>query len=640
MTTLLSSYKPFRCNPISHPSPSFFRSHSHDVHSPRGILERKAELEGVREYLSLHWMALKFLNYPRKSLSEFLIVKRGMQCLARSIFSFCHMRIGTEVSRLAPRFLRSRLQSAMSEDPELGDFLDYMENLKNYERSGVPRGAGTDSDDGFDLGRMRRLLQRLGNPHTQFKAVHIAGTKGKGSTAAFLSNILREEGYLVGCYTSPHLLTIRERISFGRNGVPVSAEVLKNVFHRVKGILDHSIELENGALTHFEVFTALAFLLFSQAKVDIAIIEAGLGGARDATNVICNTELSVAVITSIGEEHLAALGGSLESIAMAKSGIIKHGCPVVIGGPFEPHIEHIIRDRAFLMNSPVISSCDPGIQSVLKCSGRENGNSYQTCDIFIQVQKDLQLSIDLPNVKLCMLGNHQRLNAVTATCTALCLRSQGWAISDESIRAGLERTQLLGRSQFLTQDEASAIGLSGTSILIDGAHTEASAKGLADVIQMMHPDGALALVVAMASDKDHLAFAKQLLSGPRPEIVLLTEVTIAGGKSRVASASTLKDFWIRAALDLGIDFVDIGVIDHGKNLEGHKSESRGSSDHSPAMLVLCHIGSVSESIKAASQLLQSRIGNKPSVVVATGSLYVVSSVLRLCTTNQFLTTHV
>ncbi|XP_073110632.1 dihydrofolate synthetase isoform X2 [Elaeis guineensis] len=515
----------------------------------------------------------------------------------------------------------------MSEDPELGDFLDYMEKLKNYERSGVPIGAGTDSDDGFDLGRMRRLLQRLGNPHTQFKAVHIAGTKGKGSTATFLSNILREEGYLVGCYTSPHLLTIRERISFGRNGDPVPAEVLKNVFHQVKGILDQSIELENGALTHFEVFTALAFFLFSQAKVDIAIIEAGLGGARDATNVICNTELSAAVITSIGEEHLAALGGSLESIAMAKSGIIKHGCPVVIGGPFEPHIEHIIRDRASLMKSPVISSCDPGIRSVLKFSGRVNGNSYQICDIFIKVQKDLQLSIDLPNLKLLMLGNHQLRNAVTATCTALCLHGQEWAISDESIRAGLERTQLLGRSQFLTQDEASAIGLSGTSILIDGAHTEASAKGLADVIRMMHPEGAVALVVAMASDKDHLAFAKQLLSGPRPEVVLLTEVTIAGGKSRIASASTLKDVWIRAALDLGIDFMDSGLIDHGKTLEDHKSESRGSSDHSPAMLVVCHIGSVGDSIKAASQLLQSRIDDKPSVVVATGSLHVVSSVL-------------
>nr|CAB3454895.1 unnamed protein product [Digitaria exilis]CAB3458549.1 unnamed protein product [Digitaria exilis] len=159
------------------------------------------------------------------------------------------------------------------EEGQLGDFFEYMERLRNYERSGVPRGAGTDSDDGFDLGRMRRLLRRLGDPHTHFPAVHIAGTKGKGSTAAFLSNIMREQGY--------------------------------------------------------NVFTALSFLIFSRENVDIAIVEAGLGGARDATNVIQSTELAASVITTVGREHLAALGGSLQSIAIAKSGIIKQQRPVM-----------------------------------------------------------------------------------------------------------------------------------------------------------------------------------------------------------------------------------------------------------------------------------------------------------------------
>nr|CAD1843305.1 unnamed protein product [Ananas comosus var. bracteatus] len=415
-----------------------------------------------------------------------------------------------------------------------------MERLRNYERIGVPRGAGTDSGDGFDLGRMRRLLRRLGDPHAQFKAVHIAGTKGKGSSAAFLSNILREGGYKVGCYTSPHLLTIRERISLGRNGDPVSAELLRDTFHGAKGVLDQSIELENGALTHFEVFTALAFLLFSQEKVDIAIIEAGLGGARDATNVIRSSELAASVLTSIGEEHLAALGGSLESVAMAKSGIIKQGRPVIIGGPLEEKIERIIKDRASVMNSSVISACDPGIRSILKCFAREDDEPRQTCDIVVDIQKDMKLSIKLHDLKLHMLGAHQLQNAVTATCTALCLSKQGWRISDASIRAGLERTKLHGRNQFLTQKEASAFGLQEVSLLVDGAHTEASAKGLSDVIRMAHPDGPLALVVAMASDKDHLAFARQLLSGRRPDIVLLIETSIAGGKSRTISASALK----------------------------------------------------------------------------------------------------
>lgn len=160
------------------------------------------------------------------------------------------------------------------------------------------------------------------------QSVHVAGTKGKGSTAAYLSNILRAEGYSVGCYTSPHMMSIRERISLGQSGNSVSTKTLNKLFHMIKPKLDEAIQLENGSLTHFEVLTATAFTLMAEEKVDIAVIEAGLGGARDATNILCSSELAASVITTIGEEHLAALGGSLESIAVAKSGIIKYGRPV------------------------------------------------------------------------------------------------------------------------------------------------------------------------------------------------------------------------------------------------------------------------------------------------------------------------
>ncbi|KAJ6805365.1 dihydrofolate synthetase isoform X1 [Iris pallida] len=547
---------------------------------------------------------------------------RKMSCFAKVICSSRHLVRGKARAQ-ALRLSRFCSSSIMSEDLKIGKFLDYVEKLKNYERTGVPTGAGTDSDDGFDLGRMRRLLQQLGNPHTHFQAVHIAGTKGKGSTAAFLSNILRKEGYSVGCYTSPHILTIRERLSFGRDGDPVSAEALMNHFHQVKGILDKSIELEDGALTHFEVFTALAFSLFSQEKVDVAVIEAGLGGARDATNVLSSCELTASVITSIGEEHLAALGGSLESIAVAKSGVIKHGRPVVIGGPFDLHIEHIIREKASLMNSPVVSACDPGIQSIVKHFGREDGKAYQTCDILINVREDLELFIDLTNIKLQMLGNHQLQNAVTATCTALCLRSQGWGISDESIRAGLERTWLLGRSQFLQDKEAEVLGVSGTSILVDGAHTEASAKALSDTLKRIHPDGMLAFVVAMANDKDHVAFARQLLSGRKPDIVLLTEVHIAGGRSRATPALTLKDSWVRCVLDLGLDILDLGTISKEK-AAGHSPRSTAKKT---IVLAICEDASVHEAVKVADSLLQSTDRNKSGLIVATGSLHVASSLL-------------
>uniref|UniRef100_A0A0D3HWX9 Uncharacterized protein n=1 Tax=Oryza barthii TaxID=65489 RepID=A0A0D3HWX9_9ORYZ len=512
------------------------------------------------------------------------------------------------------------------EDGQLGEFYEYMERLRNYERSGVPRGAGTDSDDGFDLGRMRRLLRRLGDPHTHFPAVHIAGTKGKGSTAAFLSNIMREQGYNVGCYTSPHLLTIRERISVGQSGGPVSAELLRDLFGHAKEAIGQSIESEDGALTHFEVFTALSYLLFSQENVDIAIVEAGLGGARDATNVIQSTELAASVITTVGKEHLAALGGSLQSIAVAKSGIIKQERPVIIGGPFSPDIEQILRDRAFLTQSPVISACDPGIRSITRCIGWDCGKPYQSCDIVIEISNDIPLFIELQDLKLQLLGDHQRQNAVTACCTALCLRELGWNISNTSIQAGLEKTQLPGRSQFLTKEETSVLGLDGTSsVLVDGAHTEASAKALSDVIKTVQPRGPLALVVGMANDKEHLAFAEQLL----PDVVLLTEASIAGGRSRSMPASSLKEIWMAAAQSQGIScYSDIGTITgvEAPIIASRPTTSRSLSGDKP-MLIGCCTPFSSDLIRVASRLLQTQEDGDTGLICVTGSLHMVSSVL-------------
>uniref|UniRef100_A0A0E0JCM5 Mur ligase central domain-containing protein n=2 Tax=Oryza nivara TaxID=4536 RepID=A0A0E0JCM5_ORYNI len=472
------------------------------------------------------------------------------------------------------------------EDGQLGEFYEYMERLRNYERSGVPRGAGTDSDDGFDLGRMRRLLRRLGDPHTHFPAVHIAGTKGKGSTAAFLSNIMREQGYNVGCYTSPHLLTIRERISVGQSGGPVSAELLRDLFGHAKEAIGQSIESEDGALTHFEVFTALSYLLFSQENVDIAIVEAGLGGARDATNVIQSTELAASVITTVGKEHLAALGGSLQSIAVAKSGIIKQERPVIIGGPFSPDIEQILRDRAFLTQSPVISACDPGIRSITRCIGWDCGKPYQSCDIVIEISNDIPLFIELQDLKLQLLGDHQRQNAVTACCTALCLRELGWNISDTSIQAGLEKTQLPGRSQFLTKEETSVLGLDGTSsVLVDG--------------------------------------------GPRPDVVLLTEASIAGGRSRSMPASSLKEIWMAAAQSQGIScYSDIGTITgvEAPIIASRPTTSRSLSGDKP-MLIGCCTPFSSDLTRVASRLLQTQEDGDTGLICVTGSLHMVSSVL-------------
>ncbi|GKV19839.1 hypothetical protein SLEP1_g30050 [Rubroshorea leprosula] len=514
--------------------------------------------------------------------------------------------------------------STYREDTELNDFIEYIDALKNYEKMGVPKGAGTDSDDGFDLGRMRRLMDCLGNPQSKFKVVHIAGTKGKGSTASYLSNILRAEGYHVGCYTSPHVLSIRERMSLGRLGEPVSSKALNCLFHRIKQILDEAIVLEDGCLSHFEILTAVAFALFAQENVDIAVIEAGLGGARDATNIISGSELASSVITTIGEEHLAALGGSLESIAMAKAGIIKHGRPLILGGPFLPHIEDILRRIASSMGSPIISASNPGIRTVIKGVSMFKGRPYQSCDIMMKPYEDFQLFIELAGVNLCMLGSHQLQNAITAVCTALCLRNQGWTISDGSIRVGLEKTCLPGRGQFLTSKESEKLGLQGASVLLDGAHTKESAKALLQMIKMAFPGARLALVVAMASDKDHFGFAKEFLSGGQLEAVFLTEANIAGGKSRTTAAPFLRDCWLQASKELGIDLLHDRTAEYGElfkdKLVSSAMEFRGG-------LVLVAENSLAVSLDVANQILQERSANRTGILVVTGSLHIVSSVL-------------
>ncbi|XP_074291663.1 dihydrofolate synthetase-like isoform X2 [Silene latifolia] len=494
-----------------------------------------------------------------------------------------------------------------SECPETRELVEYLDNLKNFEKLGVPENAGTDSNDGFDLDRMRRLMDRLGNPQSNYKVVHVAGTKGKGSTALFLSNILRAEGYSVGCYTSPHIRSIWERMHVGTRDTQVSTAKLFSTFHRIKKILDQAVEHEHGLLSHFEVLTALAFTVFADQNVDFAVVEAGLGGARDATNVISSSELAAAVITTIGNEHLAALGGSLESIALAKSGIIKHGCPVILGGPYLPHIEQILRDRALSMCAPVISASNSGSKSCINGFGKVGGKPRQSCNILIQ-NEDIPLSIELYDVNFSMLGYHQLQNAVTATCAALCLRDQGWQISDGSIRSGLECTQLLGRNQFLKKEELEALGLCGSMALLDGAHTQESAKALVDTISTVCQDSGLVLVVAMASDKDHVGFAKEFLIGLSFEAIFLTEVNIAGDKSRTTSALILRDIWAEACSNLGVKFTPENAMYDLKSLDGSFPCTGNSTK-----MILGAANLVISCLKAGHKILQERKGKQPEM---------------------------
>ncbi|KAL3524387.1 hypothetical protein ACH5RR_017221 [Cinchona calisaya] len=275
------------------------------------------------------------------------------------------------------------------------------------------------------------------------------------------------------------------------------------------------------------------------------------------------------------------------------------------------------------MSSPVVSASDTGNRSIFKSLDKMSDKPRQFCDLVLQIEKDLQLFIQLFNVKLSMLGQHQLKNAVTATCAALCLRVQGWRLSDESIRAGLESAFLLGRSQILTQNEAERLGLPGATILVDGAHTKESARALMNTMEMTFPKARLVLVVAMANDKDHLGFARELLSARRLEAVFLTEVTIAGAKSRTTSASSLRGSWIQASLEMGID-----ILDYSFNQDQLvKDLTLNPTEKAECQALLFAEGSLMASIKAGNKILGARTRGGSGVIIVTGSLHIVSGVL-------------
>lgn len=249
------------------------------------------------------------------------------------------------------------------------------------------------------------------------------------------------------------------------------------------------------------------------------------------------------------------------------------------------------------MSSPVVSASDPGNRSTIKGVSLLNGRLCQCCDLIIQTDDEF---IELFDVNLRMLGRHQLQNAATATCVILTLRNLGWRISDASIRSGLEKTFLVGRSHFLSAKEAGMLGLPGTTILLDGAHTKDSAKALVDTIQMSFPDAQLALVVAMASDKDHNGFATEFLQCGKLESIVLSEANIGGSKSRTTSAALLRDCWIQASNEMGIP---------------------------TQTSLLTTETSLLRAIKIAAEILKQRTEGRRGLVVVTGSLHAVSMVL-------------
>jgi dihydrofolate synthase / folylpolyglutamate synthase len=336
--------------------------------------------------------------------------------------------------------------------------------LQQYERFGIDLG----------LDRILALLEKLGNPHHRVPLIHVAGTNGKGSVCAYLSSVLAAAGYRVGRYTSPHLVDWTERITL--NNQPIEPNTLIDTLHRVAAIIDSS----QPSPTQFEVLTAAAWCIFAEAAVDIAVVEVGLGGRLDATNV-CDRPL-VSIITSLSLEHWQRLGPTLTHIAREKAGILKAGCPAVIG-PLPPEADAVVRQKVEELGCPVV--WQPPAQWV---PDKTEPYPWAISD---------EISYPLP-----LLGEVQLVNSSLAIAALKILQQQGWAISDTAIHTGMAQTQWLGRLH-RTQWQ-------GMDLLVDGAHNPAAAKALRQYVDTIHI-GPVHWLMGMLSTKDHADIFEALL---------------------------------------------------------------------------------------------------------------------------------
>ena len=357
--------------------------------------------------------------------------------------------------------------------------LEYILSFTDYERSP----AVLYSPANFDLRRMEELLERLGNPHLRARAVHVAGTKGKGSTAAMIASALGAAGYGTGLYTSPHLHTFRERINIA--GKDIAEGEFSALVERLKPEVE-AVNLSHayGELTTFEILTALAFTYFGDARVDFQVLETGLGGRLDATNVV---PAEVAVITSISFDHAEVLGDSLDKIAGEKAGIIKPGSVVVVS-PQQEEAEMVIAKVCGEKGARLITV------------GRDVTWQKMAADIRGQSLR-VQGQTDSYDLTIPLLGEHQLENAATAVAALEALASCGVTIPTESIIGGLAEVRWPGRLEILGHEPL---------FLVDGAHNADSARRLKEAIKQYFDFQRLVLIIGVSSDKDIAGIAGEL----------------------------------------------------------------------------------------------------------------------------------
>jgi dihydrofolate synthase / folylpolyglutamate synthase len=375
----------------------------------------------------------------------------------------------------------------MNTDTAYNQALDYLYSFVDYSLKKSSELAKAD----FNLGRMRALMALLDNPEKKYPSLHVAGTKGKGSTSALMASALTAAGYKTGLYSSPHLQDFVERIQI--DGRPVSHAQLVELVEEVK---PHVAAVPK--LTTFEITTALGFLHFAQQNVEAAVIEVGLGGRLDATNVVTPR---VSVITSLSYDHMAVLGNTLTLIASEKAGIIKPGIPVVSSSQMEE--ARVVLERVAKEHHAPLTLVG---REVLFTAG-EHSLDGQTFSISRkQEAENNQESVIL---RVPLLGQHQLVNAVTAYAA---LKASGLDVSEAAIRKGFAEVSWPCRFEIVRRE---------SPVILDSAHNQDSFEKLAQTLEDYFPGRAVLLIFGSSEDKD-VAGMLRALKG-RLKLVLATK---------------------------------------------------------------------------------------------------------------------
>ncbi len=395
--------------------------------------------------------------------------------------------------------------------------LAYIEGFIDYERSpDFSRQARL-----YNLNRISLLLELLGNPHDRLQVIHIAGSKGKGSTAALIASVLTQAGYKTGLFTSPHLITPRERCRI--DGDLISKADVAFYVEKLKPAIETVSTSEFGRVSFFEIYTALAFSYFADKATDFAVIEVGLGGRLDATNVVTPV---ATVITPIGLEHTAILGETYTEIAGEKAEIIKQKCPLALA-PQHPEARTVFEKVASERNAPIVEPKDLVGRDCCASSSRlvRNADGLPVAQEF-DVETD---SESYPQLTMPLLGHHQFINATTAVTAIECLKQKGYIVPKASVYAGFKNVQWHGRIQRIR---------SSPIVVLDGAHSPASMEVLCSTLRQSFRYDRVTFIVSLMRDKNLTAIGN--IVSQTADFVIATQVL---NNPRVMSAEEILDAW-------------------------------------------------------------------------------------------------